>query len=354
MDYAYKTLIYKEESIGPTQSHNEITEHNDTKHSLAVINEKEEEELKSFIVHIEDIKSLEDEEVPQTGIKESEPNTIFYAHMEEQEMDKLIDNIDDFIDPKVDDYDFCNETITNCSALKRILHLLKYYKSIQVKKMLNDNDTTVHIYEYMKRVTNKYEISNVMDDWHHVKNIHIKNQEYVEYFNNYNTINCINQTKCMHLARYQRDRNRDIYKIDEYIDHKNLMLMDQLDSIHSYIYHTSPQYTHEMQNKYFLSITDEKKTNMPETFIKCTVDQVLFIMNNVNVFDNLDQLDPYKTEIIKYFRNHEFDGKQLIVMKRKTFMKQLAAEFNSTKLTAHFGRLYRTIVGVDMSLFQNQ
>eukprot|EP01084_Bolivina_argentea_P248552 415788_1 len=161
---------------------------------------------------------------------EDKDNHYLFHHdidtIDQKEMDKLMFNIDDFVHIKIDDYSNCGQSITQCNAMKRILHLLKYHK----------NDRAL-IYEYLKQLSSNYEIANVMDDWHHVKKTHLQHIVNIGCLTKYKAITCPSKNKCIYFNRHQRDRNQEVYNIDKDTDHKNLILIDQLDSIHSYIFH---------------------------------------------------------------------------------------------------------------------
>eukprot|EP01084_Bolivina_argentea_P077126 139829_1 len=114
--------------------------------------------------------------------------------------------IDDFMKPLVDDYMNCeHRDITNCHAIKRILHLLVYYDKLQKK----DNEMPVSIHEYLLKFTN-YTVSLVMEDWYHCKKMHLMDKD-VDIFINGTGINCIHDKACKYLRRYQRDRSRDTF-----------------------------------------------------------------------------------------------------------------------------------------------
>eukprot|EP01084_Bolivina_argentea_P201141 343860_1 len=94
-----------------------------------------------------------------------------------------------------------------------------------------------------------------MDDWHHVKTVHLFNGNNIQYFENNEQTNCNDGEKCIQFTRYRRDRNSD-----KYTDHQNIVFMDRLDSIHTYLYHESPsRFRNAFQNEYntSLSFADE-------------------------------------------------------------------------------------------------
>eukprot|EP01084_Bolivina_argentea_P056509 103420_1 len=135
-----------------------------------------------------------------------------------------LNNITDFIEPLEDDYVSCNQQITQCRAVQRVIHLLKYYQSAKSQK-INDIMSTIQIYEYIKAITDSYEVFNVMEDWHHIKMIHlVNNHEDILYFDKFKDINCVDNDKCIYLKRYHRVRDQEGYEINKEIDHKNLIL----------------------------------------------------------------------------------------------------------------------------------
>eukprot|EP01084_Bolivina_argentea_P154906 270007_1 len=148
---------------------------------------------------------------------------------------KQINLTSSFIEPRDDDY-MCNGDITNCNAIKRIMHLLEYYKSYQTALVKNDAKI-IPIYEYISSLK-KYNISIFMEDWFQCKKKHFKANN-IDYFRDKIEINCDNNASCIYLSRYQRDRDGDItvYGINEEFDHRNIILMDQLNSIHTFIFH---------------------------------------------------------------------------------------------------------------------
>eukprot|EP01084_Bolivina_argentea_P054344 99695_1 len=144
----------------------------------------------------------------------------------------------DFMQPIVNDYDVCDNDIVKCNAMQRIMHLLQYYD--QFKESSNHAERTVPLYEYISSMDN-YSISTFMQDWYHSKTKHFKQEKDYTWFKlNYESSCATNDnTKtCAHTQRYQRIRGREIYNISNDIDHKNIILRDQIDSIHTYIFHS--------------------------------------------------------------------------------------------------------------------
>eukprot|EP01084_Bolivina_argentea_P248554 415791_1 len=102
----------------------------------------------------------------------------------------------------------------------------------------------------MTTLSSNYKLCNVMDDWHH-----LKSEWNIEYFQNDSEINCSDKEKCSYLNRYRRERGHEEYKMTkEEIDFKNIILIDQLDSIHAFIYHSASfRSSQALSNKYYLS-----------------------------------------------------------------------------------------------------
>eukprot|EP01084_Bolivina_argentea_P248553 415790_1 len=227
----------------------EVKENTELDKTWLPIDNKNTITINSAETNVDDIKYLSIEMVQHNEDNDNHHNT-------QKDMDALMVNINDFVQIQVDDYN-CGPSITQYNAMKRILHLLKYYKNVRATDISKNNESVIPIYEYLKKVSNNHEIANVMDDWHHVKKSHLQNIVNIEYFDKYKEIICPNKNKCIYFNRHHRDRNREVYDIDKDIDHKNLMLMDQLDSIHSYIFHTSSSRIRRMQNQYFMYVDED-------------------------------------------------------------------------------------------------
>eukprot|EP01083_Nonionella_stella_P303742 1052564_1 len=70
-----------------------------------------------------------------------------------------------FVKPQADDV-LCNERIdiTECNAIKRIIHALEYYKLYHMT-LLSDEASVIPLYEYISSLRN-YDISMLMEDWY--------------------------------------------------------------------------------------------------------------------------------------------------------------------------------------------
>merc|ERR1712228_795991 len=87
-----------------------------------------------------------------------------------------------------------------------------------------------------------------------------------------------------------------------------ILLMDQLDSIHSFLFHS-------MTRRHFVpfgDIEDNKEDILKKTIDECNVDELIQIFNQ-RIFDNLKEkikkkLMNHKSEIIEYFKANKIDG----------------------------------------------
>eukprot|EP01084_Bolivina_argentea_P238311 400377_1 len=294
----------------------------------------------------------------------------------------------DFVAPEVDDYMKCAGEITKCNSVSRIIYLLQFYKNALA---LNNNNTMAKIYEHINSL-DKYTVSVFMEDWYHAKSKHFKTQNDYELFKNDEQINCENKTytNCSHFGRYQRDRNREMYDVNVEIDHKNVLLRDQLDSIHTFIFHSSHDPASdedESREEYDVvsSPSDEDESKIIENFnentdtvivemktdtIATTIDgqnddkvwesvpvsvsecnsaQLLYIFNNGNVFDGLNKLLNFKINIIDYIRENKFDGNTFIHIGRKHFAAKMVQHCNDKKLRSQLGSLYTAVNNFDLS-----
>eukprot|EP01084_Bolivina_argentea_P103273 185009_1 len=288
-------------------------------------------------------------------------------------------DVHDLMKPLVDDYIMCkNKSILNCHAIQRILHLLRYYNTIQIA---NDEEKSILIHTYLLQFT-YYNISSVMEDWYHCKKMHLIMQKDVETFvANNKEIQCTNSDSCGYFIRYHRDRSKEIFNDSgKDIDYQRNILMDQLDSIHSYVLHSSLRRQNiTPQNKYFPSSDlqlcedhseseDETKENamqitfeqdlwenQPNSISHCSVAQIEYILNYENIIEISDKLKPLKFDIIKYIKDNEFDGNKIIKMQRKPFIKEFVKYFkDNKKLSVDLGKLYNGIIKYDVPKLINR
>eukprot|EP01084_Bolivina_argentea_P214608 364334_1 len=254
-------------------------------------------------------------------------------------------------------YTDCDKDTIHCTAVNRLLLLLAYYKKIQSTVI---SEATVTMYEYMTSLNNNYKLSDVMEDWYHFKKAHTLNKNNITHFENCQEINCVNTQYCMYLNRYQRDRCREIYKLNEEVDCNNIILMDQMDSIHAYIFHAIPsRLSAALQNQYIMSTvndnnvandaTEDQWSNKPQSVADCTVSQIIIIVNHI--ITDVNKLQKLLPDIIEYIRQNELNGQKITNTSRKHFMKDAAAHFDNKKLTIQFGKLYSAITKYDVSKF---
>eukprot|EP01084_Bolivina_argentea_P046677 85960_1 len=269
-----------------------------------------------------------------------------------------------FVSPTESDYIDCQHTyhnINNCNVISRILTLLIHYQQ-------NEN---TDMYGYMSSFNN-YTIHTFMDDWHHAKNNHLREEKNVITIRNNVNIACKDMRNCEYFQRYQRERGSEIYnemKIET--DIKNIILKDKLDSIHVFIFHSAERKNarnvfRNIRYKYDNNISENKDNDeqkqyiwdhIPQATEDFTAKQILWIINN-GVFDDLTEkhrtnLKPFESKIIKYIEENKIDGKMLHEMNRKHFMKMFAEYLQNKKLKISLGALYNSVIKYDLSRLPN-
>eukprot|EP01083_Nonionella_stella_P270836 917357_1 len=200
-----------------------------------------------------------------------------------------------------------------------------------------------------------------MEDWYQCKQNHFKTLEDIRYFRSIKTIDCDSES-CVYVRRYQRDRtHRPQQRPHKEIDYKNMILMDELDSIHAFIFHWIPSrigiieaspLSHENAKDHGEHTKDAENelTNEihlwphgPKPMSQCNVGEIAFLLEH-EIVDQVMQLKPHKDEIIKYIKDKRFDGAKLSQTKRKQFALQLVQHFNNNKkLRVRFAKLYSLI-----------
>eukprot|EP01084_Bolivina_argentea_P179222 309711_1 len=269
----------------------------------------------------------------------------------EQYYDQATNMKQDFMQPKLNDYDMCDNDITKCNPIQRITHLLHYYDKFK------ESNSHVPLYEHISSINN-YSVSKFMEDWYHSKTIHFKQENDYTWFKSNHNSNCSSGT-CAHAQRYQRIRGRETYNINNDIDHKNIILRDHIDSIHAYIFHQPSSSTHFRNNiRFSEDIKEEEPAYMPSLWLdkprsvtECNVNQMLCILQNGDLFTRLDKLVNYKQQILSYIQDNKFDGNKLNNIVRKKFISQLVTHCNDKKLAAQLGRLYTSMLKFDLSQF---
>eukprot|EP01084_Bolivina_argentea_P105678 189254_1 len=257
-----------------------------------------------------------------------------------------------FVIPQVDDYESCDE-ISTCKPMQRIIHLSNHFQSLQ-----NNYMDGTPIYEYISSLI-EYDVATFMEDWYHSKISHFKTKADYDLVKSRMKCDCADNTssQCMFFSRYRRDRARerfDITKTTDY-DHKNIILRDQLDSIHSFIFHSvlllSKQNMHTNVTSYNAD-TDaceiDHIKDMPSTLSECDFTQILYIIHKSETFKNLDKLVEHKQDIITFFKERKLNGTSLINMKRKPFANQITKYLGVSKLRSQCASLYSNIVGFNL------
>eukprot|EP01084_Bolivina_argentea_P290793 499620_1 len=295
--------------------------------------------------------------------------------MEEQESKYDPNKISQFVEPRNSDYTDCqrnDHNVKNCPLMKRILHLLSYYHQQQQQKHHN-----IQMYEYLDKL--HYNFPTFMEDWHQAKNNHFKenrDENDGDWIKQKMNIKCNAINSCQYATRYQRERGNEIHdrmKIEE-IDYKNIILMDQLDSIHTFIFHTAQRRdihrttknVENIESKYDDESDDDEDelkvnpftSNHPPTLCQYNVEHILWIINN-QLFDQLNEkqksiLKPHKMNIIKYIKEHNCDGNMLKEMGRKPFMNNISAYVQNKKIKASLGALYKFIMTRDIPVDEEE
>eukprot|EP01084_Bolivina_argentea_P208878 355948_1 len=255
-----------------------------------------------------------------------------------------------FIIPKSDDY-ICSE-ITNCNTIKRIVHLCNHFKSA-----LTDNKTNIlPIYEYISSLSN-YNVAQFMEDWYHSKTAHFKTENDYKHIQNNIHTDCLNNidTECNALGRHGRQKGREMYVAQQSIDHKNIILRDQLDSIHTFIFHSNSSQRFKSDDRAILSSDNvEEVENLATSIAECTLKQILVILNHEQVFGKLNKLFDYKNNIIQFFKENKFDGPSLTKLNRKQFMNKIADDLGNKKLKQQLAMLYTNIMRFELKSFDNK
>eukprot|EP01084_Bolivina_argentea_P208880 355951_1 len=156
------------------------------------------------------------------------------------------------------------------------------------------------------------------------------------------------------------------------IDYKNIILMDQLDSIHTFIFHSMRRRNtrrafENIEFKYDNDENNDEKheeefiwSNKPKSISQCNIEQISWVINNV-IFDKLkqkarDSLTPHKLNIITYVKERGCNGSKLKEMKRKPFLTEMLKYLQGdNQLKGPLGALYSAIMNTDISmLFENK
>eukprot|EP01084_Bolivina_argentea_P096722 173868_1 len=248
-----------------------------------------------------------------------------------------------FLSPNDSEYTHCSAGSGNiecCSIMSRIIYLLNLAKEHERQIQ--------QLSEEFERL-NEYNLTILMDDWYHVKRNHI--DELKRWGCNQKHIYCGNDSKCSHILRYQRDREMDRHPKD--IDIKKEILMDVLDSIHSYLFHPLTENT--LYDRIEKKDVDDIWLNEPKSIEECNVEQIVSIINE-HLFDMLKpniaiKLSEYKMKIIEYIKLNKLNGNMLMSMNRKKFVSEMKEHLKLTdnKLKAPIAGLYSTITNYNIS-----
>ena len=251
----------------------------------------------------------------------------------------------DYIECSMDDQD-----ISECNVAKRIVHLLQFYDAQQSS---NQSATIIPIYEYMQSLDANYNISNFLEDWHQLKVHRLSKYENIEWMQTAVNSKLDRSGQSEYLRRHQRDREKEEFegKVGE-IDYKNLILMDQMDSMFFFLFHSM-----EPRRRFviFKDIDDvnvddesEEKLEIPQSITGCNVEQLTYILNH-HIFDQLKEnakakLKDYLQDISKYIKDNQVDGNALTNMKRKEFINEIAEHLKNTKLKGALAFLYKDLM----------
>eukprot|EP01083_Nonionella_stella_P270838 917363_1 len=279
------------------------------------------------------------------------------------------------VKPLAQSLDFsCDDHIANCEAIKRIVRVLEFYKSHQTT-LLNNEESVIPLFEHISSVKN-YGISMFMEDWYQCKKNHFKTPNDIQHFQSIEAIKCDDES-CVYVRRYQRDRTVQQDPNKE-IDYKNLILMDAVNSIHTFIFHWMPSRFNNIETS-SLNLAnieedsdtdddtahnidiygsdehdaeDEKELeneleidlwpNGPTPMSQCNVDQIVFLLKH-EIVDQVTKLKPHKDAIIKYIKDNAFNGNKLSQTKRIKFAAELVDHFKNKKLRMSFAKLYKHI-----------
>eukprot|EP01084_Bolivina_argentea_P196813 337373_1 len=155
-----------------------------------------------------------------------------------------------FVPPQPDDDIKCNNDIAKCNSFRRIIYLLQYYTKNQAS-----------IYEYISSLEN-YNISILMNDWCHSKMVHFKDENDLAWFkSNKQILFKCTEKKCIYTNRHQRNRAHDIYEMYIETDHKNIVLRDQFDSIHAFLFHELSHRLHTKKEEKVTEISDDESSD---------------------------------------------------------------------------------------------
>eukprot|EP01083_Nonionella_stella_P025951 71452_1 len=270
----------------------------------------------------------------------------------------------EFVEPRSDDV-LCNDKIdiTECNAIKRIIHVLEFYQMYHMN-LLEDEASVIPLYEHISSLKN-YNISMLMEDWSQCKKNHIKTLKDTQYFQSIEAINCKHNASCIYVRQHQKHTDQSTIR-DDHGDIKNMILMDLLNSIHTFIFHWMPsrlRITARSSSSHDNGDEDDKDTddeeneetkqfenengvhlwpNGPKPMKQCNVEEIVFLLKH-EILDQITKLKGHKDGIIQYVEDNALDGHALSKLKRKTFASKLTHHFQNKKLKISFAKLYSHI-----------
>eukprot|EP01084_Bolivina_argentea_P255378 429512_1 len=324
------------------------------------------------------LDEMTEQKVMNANAFHKEVELITITNQTEDEAVKFYDNMKtkkesstDFKQWRESDYVACEDDahhIDKCNVIKRVVNILliDYY---QRQKVSNLESSKSVMYEYISLFKN-YNISRFMEDWYHIKTNHLKDEKTINRIVELVDFGCDKTNECSYVHRYQRERSNDAYITNEKMDVKEFILMDQLDSIHAFIFHSklgrmqnvsgnsiedrdNDEYDFKEEEKYY-GVFEDIWVNKPKTIDQCNVQQIMEILEN-HIFDELnpkhvDKLVQHKTDIIECIKQNKFNGKSLTEMNRKSFATTLKQHLKNNKLTIPLLALHKAILQYDISI----
>eukprot|EP01084_Bolivina_argentea_P275132 469126_1 len=152
------------------------------------------------------------------------------------------------------------------------------------------------------------------------------------------------------------------------MDDKNIVLRDQLDSIHTFIFHLANARRNNIIFKRIYcrddnETKDEKEeepstltwSNKPQSISECNMQQIVLILEKY-IFDKLnpkprEKLCAFKSKIIQYMKEHEMDGNKLQQTSRKEFASDMIQYLNTDNTFKQpLAALYSAITKYDVKM----
>eukprot|EP01084_Bolivina_argentea_P061829 113031_1 len=270
-------------------------------------------------------------------------------------------NPTEFPNPQAIDYIQCatdDHQMQSCNVVKRIVHLLAYYG----QNTQNQSNTITSMHDYIMLLKN-YNTSMLMEDWHQMRINHLGNEESYNWIRNEINIDC-STTKCANMRRHHRQReNANVIVTDV----NNVILMDLLDSIHVYIFHSmhrmhpkrfiSMDHTEIKEEKYEITLEDKDDIwwNKPTSIQQCNIEQIVCIINYIftnhfiqKVSNQLDKLICHQKDIIEFIKRNKYNGNKFCQTKRKEFASEIKKHLSDSKLVGALLFLHKSIITYDL------